>query len=125
MAKPKKLLDPAAVERHAARGLTDGQIAAQLGVSPDTFTARKRENPAIVEALTRGRQHAVGLIENVAFECALQAAEKPEYQRSMMFFLKCRAGWKETQVVEHGGTVGLYNAREELREKLRALTEGP
>jgi hypothetical protein len=124
MAKPKKLIDPADVERHAARGLAEYQIAAQLGVSQDTFTARKRDTPEVEAALQRGRQRAIGEIENVAFEAAKKAGEDPRYTTAMIFWLKARAGWKETQHVEHSGEIGVYHARERLAAKLGLLDDG-
>ena len=123
MARPKKTVDPEQVEQLASEGLAEYQIAARCGVHPDTFTRIKREERDVEAALKRGRAQAVGEIENVMFEAARQAKRDPRYQTSAIFWLKCNAGWKETQVIEHDGTVGIYDARARLAEKLRRLAE--
>lgn len=123
MAKPRKVLDPAAVEAAAARGLAEYQIAAQLGVSQDTFTARKRDTPEVEAALARGRARAVGTVENAMFEAASKVNEDPRYITAAIFWLKAKAGWKEVQHVEVGGEVGIYHARERLAEQLARLAE--
>jgi hypothetical protein len=121
--RPKKTVDAAEVERLASEGLAEYQIAATCGVHPDTFTRIKREEPEVEAALKRGRAQAVGEIENVMFEAAKQAKADPRYQTSAIFWLKCNAGWKETQVIEHDGMVGVYDARARLAEKLGRLAE--
>ena len=114
---------PDDVERLASEGLSEYQIAAMLGVSQDTFTARKKDEPAICAALKRGRARAVGEVENLAFEAAKKAAEDPRYQASLIFFLKTQARWTESQRIEHGGEVGIYPARSRLAETLRRLVD--
>lgn len=49
--KPKIKLDPDRVKALAAEGKSQTKIAAMLGVSPDTLTRRKQEDPAIADAL--------------------------------------------------------------------------
>ena len=119
MAKPTTLLDALAAERHAAAGLAEYPIAAALGVSADTFTKRKRDQPGIAEALARGRQSATGRIENAAYTCALQAAGDPRYQGSMIFWLN--AGWKERTVIETVSTDDAGDNREALLARVHAL----
>ncbi|MEM1096235.1 MAG: hypothetical protein AAGJ10_16675 [Bacteroidota bacterium] len=111
MGQRKKFVDVAEVERLAARGLTEGQIAKQLGVSPDTMTARKVDQEGVVEAIAAGRRRAIGVVENVAFEAALKAKEDHRFQTSAIFWLKCNAGWKEHQVVE------VKDEREQVRRR--------
>ena len=124
MSKPMTLLDLDAVERHAAEGLAEYQIAAALGVSPDTLGRRKRDQAGVAEALVRGRACAVGLIENVAFECARRALGAPQYQTAMIFWLKVNAGWKERTVVETVSTDDRGDTRDALVERVRALARG-
>lgn len=52
--KPKIKLDPDRVKALAAEGKSQTKIAAMLGVSPDTLTRRKQEDPAIADALREG-----------------------------------------------------------------------
>ena len=121
MAKPTTRLDIEAVERHAVAGLAEYQIAAQLGVSADTFTKRKRDQAGLAESLARGRQSAIGRIENAAYTCALQAVGDPRYQASMIFWLKVNAGWKERTVVETAQTDDAGDSREALLARVHAL----
>ncbi len=100
MGRRKIALDPAEVERLAAQGLAEYQIAEALGISQDTLDRRKQDADAIAEALQRGRGGARGAIENVAFRCAKKAEENPRYQTSLIFWLKTRAGWNERCLFE-------------------------
>ena len=59
------------VEEWAKSGLTEFQIAANLGISRSTLSAFKREHPELVEALSKGRAIAVAQIENSLFKRAL------------------------------------------------------
>ena len=124
MAKPKKTADPAEVEKLAGEGLAEYQIAASLAMHPETFSRIKREEPDVEAALERGRRAAVGTIEHVAFNAAKQADDDPRYTTAMIFWLKCNAGWKDVQHIEHGGAVGVYDARARLAEKLARLVAG-
>ncbi len=121
MARRPILLDPVAVEAHAAKGLAEYQIAAALGVSQDTFAARKKEQPGVADALTRGKQAAIGEIENAMFECAKLARTNPKYQTSAIFWLKCNAGWKERTVVETVTHEDDATARGSLLARINAL----
>ena len=121
MARPKIRLDVEACEREAAKGLAEYQVAAALGVSADTLTRCKADQPGVAEALQRGRQAAVGRLENAAYTCALKAESMPQYQTSLIFWLKTQAGWKERQVVETVQTDEAGESRAELLDRIRAL----
>ncbi len=66
MGRRKIALDPAEVERLAAQGLAEYQIAEALGISQDTLDRRKQDAADIAEALQRGQRGARGEIENAA-----------------------------------------------------------
>lgn len=123
MARAKIELDVEAVEREAARGLAEYQVAAVLGVSADTMTRCKREQPGVAEALERGRATAIGVIENVMFESAKQAATTPSYQTSAIFWLKARAGWKDRTVIEHEVSDERARTRDEIAERIQRLVD--
>lgn len=89
------MLDLAAVEAAAADGLTDGQIAARVGVCADTLASRLRDTPDVAAALARGRGRALGVLENTAFRCAEKALDDPRYQRTLLAVLRQRAGWAD------------------------------
>lgn len=106
MGRKKIKIDAEEVEKAAAEGLAEYQIAERLGVSQDTFTKRKQESLAIAEALKRGKRAARQLVENTAFQCALKAKHDHRYQTSLIFWLKAQAGWKERTHLEVTGQDG-------------------
>lgn len=106
MGRKKIEIDPKEVEKAAAEGLVEYQIAEALGICQDTFTKRKQEEPEIAEALKRGKRSARGRIENTAFKCAQKAETDHRYQTSLIFWLKAQAGWKERSHIEVTGADG-------------------
>jgi len=70
-------------------------IAAKLGISADTLTKYYRQE------LDDGRVDANAQIGKSLYEQA-----KNGNTAAMIFWLKTRAGWKETQVNEHTGLDG-------------------
>lgn len=106
MGRKKIEIDPKEVEKAAAEGLAEYQIAEALGICQDTFTKRKQDEPEIAEALKRGKRAARGRVENTAYKCALKAETDHRYQTSLIFWLKAQAGWKERQQLELTGADG-------------------
>lgn len=90
------------IEKMASVGLAVDQIAALLNVSKRTFERRMKEEPAILDALEKGRARATFKVANRAYKMA----ESGHCPAMTMFWLKCRAGWKETRGVEHSGSLG-------------------
>jgi transposase len=124
MPNPKIVLDVAAVEKAAADGLAEYQVAERLGVSADTLTRCKREQPGVADALARGKAAAVGEIENVLYECARLARTDPRYQTSAIFFLKAKGGWTERTVIAVEDADEQRTERSALAERVRALAGG-
>lgn len=93
--KPKIEIDLAKVEAMAATGLTQQQIADSLGISVSTLYGRKRENEEFEEAIKRGKAKGIAVVTN-----ELMKQIKSGSVTAMIFFLKARAGWKETQIQE-------------------------
>jgi hypothetical protein len=87
--------DPEVVKKMAANGLSEKNIAAALGISQETLIKKKKEYAEFSEALKEGR--ALGEL-NVTNH--LMAAVKAGSVRAMEIYLKCRCGWKETNVLE-------------------------
>ena len=88
--------DRQAVEDLAARGLTEGQIAAALGISHDTLINKKREFSEFSEAIARGKAKGVETIANVLFDKA-QAGNLT----AIIFYLRTRGGWHEPAAQVH------------------------
>lgn len=108
MTKPKKELDPARVRSLAAEGKNQKGIAAALGVCEDTLTARKRDTPAIADALKEGYEEANARVENVLYQMAISG----QNTAATIYWLKCRCPerWSEKRqldVTSHGDPVVL------------------
>lgn len=91
----KAEIDPDEVEKLASRGLTYEQVALSLGVNRRTFMRSRKANAELEEAFNRGRSKGIAQISNSLFDKA-----KKGNVVAQIFFLKCVAGWKETQAVE-------------------------
>lgn len=78
------------IERLASLGLTDEQIAHQLGVCRQTLSEKKRDYPDIADAIRRGRASG---IEEVAD--ALKQKAQAGDTSAMIFFLRSKAGWSD------------------------------
>lgn len=83
------------IEQLASRGLTNEQIYNYLGLSKDTFYQRMVENPEIRATLEKGRAKGIANISNALFNQASNGNTT-----AMIFYLKCKAGWKETIISE-------------------------
>jgi hypothetical protein len=84
------------ISKLAGWGLDQGKIASIYRMSKATFYNITKRQPALREALDRGYAIAESEVARVAFEMAT----KGNNTQATMFWLKCRAGWKETQVQE-------------------------
>ena len=71
--RPSKLpaLDLARVEKLAAAGLTDAQLAAVFDVSEATWNAWKKRNRGFLESLKRGKDHADTMVQESLFRKAV------------------------------------------------------
>jgi DNA-binding XRE family transcriptional regulator len=92
MPTPQSFID---MEAYAARGLTMEQIAGCLGISYQTLNERSKEIPEISESIKRGQSVGIAEISNALYEGA-----KAGNTTAQIFFMKCRAHWKETSVNE-------------------------
>lgn len=90
------------IETMAGMGLNVEQMASILGVSKKTFERRIEDTPAAKDALEKGR----ALASYNIMETAYKMAQSGKVPAMTMFWLKCRARWREVQVVEHSGPDG-------------------
>ena len=95
MPKPKIEIDIKTIEQLASRGLTLEQIASSMGFSVRTLMSRKTESAEIAEAIKRGKAKA-----NIFVGGKLMQKIKAGDTASIIFYLKTRCGWKETQKIE-------------------------
>lgn len=114
--KPKIKLDPDRVKALAAEGRNQTQIAAMLGVSPDTLTRRKQEDPAVADALREGAEMAIGNVENVLYKMAVSG----QNVAATIYYLKCRCPerWREKQNIDltAGGSPVQIQIIDDLRD---------
>lgn len=89
--KPQIAIDLAQVELFASRGLTREQIAAALGISYSTLNRRSKDLEDLEAAIKRGESRGIAKVANALFDKAVKGNTAAQ-----IFFLKARAGWKET-----------------------------
>ena len=119
--KPKEV-DVSEVERLARKGHQQHDIAAQLGVSHDTYWKRMGENPDIAEAYKKGREAFLEYIRKTRAERVLEALDELIMQRhpaAVIFASKTILGLQET--VQHNHTAnGQPMANDERLKELEA-----
>ena len=81
------------IETMAGLGMPLHHIAAVIGVGKATIERHAKTNPALTEALEKGRGKAAHEIYKTAYELA----KSGKVPAMTMFWLKCQAGWKEGQ----------------------------
>ena len=87
-----KRIDLKSVEELASLGLTEQQIADSLGISRSTLNRRKVDDDTFDTALRKGKVKAI-----VKVSSALMAEVEKGSLRAIIFYLKCRAGWREEE----------------------------
>jgi transcriptional regulator with XRE-family HTH domain len=80
------------VEELASLGLTEQQIAESRGISRSTLSRRKTDDETFDTALRKGKAQAT-----VKVTSALMTEVEKGSLRAIIFYLKCRAGWREEE----------------------------
>ena len=99
---PHKKLIPATdmklleLQRMAKIGMTMDQIAAVHGMKKQTLYNRLKEDSQLMDAITRGRGTGIDQVTSKSFDMASSGLNTA----MTIFWLRCRAGWKEPQVFE-------------------------
>ncbi len=91
-------IDLSQVEKLAAIGLNEAQVADSLGISVPTLERRKKDSEDFVSALKRGKAKGVAQVAN-----NLYTQSKEGNVSAGIFFMKNRAGWKDKTETEHSG----------------------
>jgi len=104
------------VKKLAAQGLTEKQIADALGICHDTLINKKKQYSEFAEAIKEGKALGIGSVTS-----ELMKQIKAGNTTATIFYLKCRAGWKETTVLEMPQGKRL---EEMTDEELLAIIEG-
>lgn len=114
MADPteKRLLDAKEleqVEKLSGLGMNIKQIGYVIGVSKSTMERRIKDQPEVAEAVEKGRAMALANVTKSAYQQAISG----KVPAMTMFWLKCRAGWSETDAEDE--KQGEYKAPKSLR----------
>jgi len=112
------------IQKLASRGLTKEQCAGSLGISRSTYMQYQKDNPELLDAYDVGASKGVAVLANKLYDLAYSGSE-----RSLIFFLKTRGGFNETQNINLTG--GLLTQRipddaniEEATRVYRELMKG-
>jgi len=118
------------IEELAARGVAEATMAKALRMGKDAFRAAKRRDPAVQEAIDRGRAVEHDKLVGVLHDLAMAGQYVPA-----MFLLKARHGYREGEQVgvnvniDTGGVLVVPNkmTMEEFLEAHRkaGLYDGP
>ena len=92
MGRKKIEIDLAKVEKLAAIGLNEQQVADSLGIHQATLARRKKDNASFAEALKVGQAKGIATVANNLFE-----QSKNGNVSAGIFFMKNRAGWSDKQ----------------------------
>jgi hypothetical protein len=79
-------------EALSSRGLTMEQIADSLGLGARTLYEKEQAFPQLAQAIKAGRAKGISVIANALYECG-----KAGNITAQIFYLKCRAKWKEAE----------------------------
>ena len=120
---PEEILE---VEKMAAMGLTQEQIAYNLGINQDTFYVHKSKNTEISEAIKRGRAKGTRYVTSQL----MKNIEAGNFN-AQKYWLTVHAGWKEVQVTELTGANGepmkhdikISETEEEINARISELIE--
>lgn len=124
--KYNKNLHPALARAHALRGVTDEEMAAELGIAPSTYYKWKKDHPEFSETIRAGKaepnerveaalfKKAMGLItitetiDDPRFGLTTKQRTVPPSDTAMIFFLKNRVPerWRDKQEIEHSAPDG-------------------
>lgn len=110
--------DYSKIEKMAGLGLPGDKIAAIFDMSKDTFDRHRKDNPQLDAAILKGRSVSELNVTRTAYEMAVSGKQPT----MTIFWLKCRARWKDTMVIEHDTTGAQGVARPTLIIDLSGIT---
>ena len=89
----------------ASQGLTQNQIALALGMGESTLYEKKGKFPEFAEAIKAGKAKGVAMVAEKLMEKAMAMDTT-----SILFYLKCQGGWRDTPEQTYSDT-GTLNIR--------------
>lgn len=116
MPTKKKEIDAEKVRKLAASGVSQKEIAAAVGVCENTLTARKKDTPAVAEALRDGYEESNKEVENTLY----QMATSGECAAATIYWLKCRMPdkWNDKRQIDvtSGGSPVVLQIIDDLKD---------
>lgn len=79
----------------ASRGLTNEEIAYNLDIGRSTLYENMMKHPDLADAIRKGKASGVAQIANKLYQKASGGDTT-----CMIFYLKCRGGWRDVQQIE-------------------------
>lgn len=101
------------VEKLAAQGLREREIAAALSISYQTLNEKKKEFTDFSDAIERGRGKGAAIVTSKLME-QVQLGNV----QAIIHFTKTRLGWRETTVNKNIDLSAIANMSEEELEQL-------
>ena len=99
------------VEKYASLGLTQEQIAHNLGISTNTLRAKKKQFSLFLNAMEKGKAKGISAISNAVFESAMGGNVS-----NQQFYLKNRAPDQWESVEKRVVSEGKPNARRKFTD---------
>lgn len=115
--RPPKAIDIEKLRSLAAIHCTDEEIASVLQISVDTLSRRKKEDPAVLEALEGGRNQGKASLRRLQWEAAKKG------NAVMLIFLGKNILKQRDKFEDEGKVDSAEDAAERLRQALRAMVE--
>lgn len=82
------------IEEQAKQGITEANIARNVGISPSTFSEKKQEFPEIQEAIKKGSARGEELATGALWRM-IQDDKHKGHLTAVIFYLKTRHGWSD------------------------------
>lgn len=106
-------------EALSSRGLTNEQIADCIGLGERTLYEKFEAYPQLAQAIKAGRAKGIKVIANSLFEAA-----KLGNITAQIFYLKCRAKWRELDPEENDKEQKVIEIAKDEVKKLKADKHG-
>ena len=100
----------------ARNGLTNEQIAANMGISKVTFYEWRNKFPNFANLIKEDKEYCDNQVENALYKAAMEGNTTAQ-----IFWLKNRRrlSWRDKQELEVSGEVGIGEAIRQARERLQ------
>jgi hypothetical protein len=104
----------------ARNGLTNEQIAQNMGISKVTFYEWRNKFPNFANLIKEDKEYCDNQVENALYKAAMEGNTTAQ-----IFWLKNRRrlSWRDKQELEVSGEVGIGDAIRQARERLNNETQ--